>query len=82
MCQCMSSKINEVEGKPFTKIERIYPEQDQQVAVRLFKVASTQIGSEVLHQEMYKTSTPLIEIQAQAASLLNIDAQDILVSKL
>ena len=45
-------------------VERIDPEQDQQVAVRLFKVASTQIGSKVPHQEMYKASTPPIEVQA------------------
>ena len=63
-------------------VERIDPQQDQQVTVRLFKVASTQIGSEVPHQEMYKASTPLIEVQAQAASLLNIDAQDVQVLKL
>ena len=44
-------------------VERIDPEQDQQVAVRLFKVASTQIGSEVPHQEMYEASTPPIEVQ-------------------
>ena len=86
MCQCTSSKINEVEGKPFTKIdflvERIDPEQDQHVATRLFKVASTQIGSKVPHQDTYEVSTPPIEVQAQAASLLNIDAQDVQVSKL
>ena len=28
-------------------IEKVVPEEDQQVAVRLFNVASTQIGSEV-----------------------------------
>ena len=61
-------KNNEVEGKPFTEIdflvERVDPEQDQQVAARLFKVASTLIGSEVPHQEKYKASTPTIEVQA------------------
>ena len=31
---------------------------------------------------MYKTGTPLIEMQAQAASLLDIDAQDAQVLKL
>ena len=63
-------------------MERIDPEQDQQVAARLFKVASTQIGSKLPHQEMYEASTPPIEVQAQAARLLNIDAQDVQVSKL
>ena len=56
---------------------RVYPEVDPQVAVRLFNVASTQIGSEAQHQEMSKASTPLIEIQACAAYPLSIDAQNI-----
>ena len=47
----------------------------------MFNVASTQIGSEALHQEMPKASTPLIELQAQAC-MLNIDAQDVQVTKL
>ena len=45
-------------------IEKVDPEADLQVAVRLFTVASTQISSEVLHQEMSKASTPPIKIQA------------------
>ena len=50
--------------------------------VRLFEVSSTQIGCEVLHQEMIDESTPPTEVQAQACSLLDIDAQDAQVSKL
>ena len=61
---------------------KIDPEVDPQVAVRLLNVASTQVGYKVLHQEMSKASTPLIEIQAQAACPLNADAQDIQESKL
>ena len=53
-------------------IEKVDPEADWQVAVRLFNVASTQIGSEVQHWEMFKASTPPIEIQACAASPLSI----------
>ena len=45
-------------------VERINPEQDHQIAARLFEEASTQIGCEVPHQKMYKASTPLIEVQA------------------
>ena len=67
-------------------IKRVDPKADPQVAVRLFNVASIQIGSEVLHWEMSKASTqPLYrhtEIQAQTAYPLNIDAQDIQESKL
>ena len=48
----------------------------------MFEVASTQIGCEVLHREMTEESTPLIEVQAQVASLLDINAQDAQVSKL
>ena len=55
---------------------------DLQVAVRLFNVASTQIGSEAQHQEMSEESTPPIEIQACTAHSLNIDAQNIQESKL
>ena len=57
-------------------IEKVDPEEDQQVAVILFNVASTQIGSEVQHQEMSKASTPQIQIQAYTACPLNVDAQD------
>ena len=64
----MSSKISKVKGKPFTKIDflikKVDPEADLQLAVRLFNVASSQIGSKALHQEMSKASTPLIKIQA------------------
>ena len=63
-------------------IEKVDPKVDPQVAVRLFNIASTQIGSEVLHQEMSKASTPPIEIQAQAVCPLNIDAQDVQELKL
>ena len=49
---------------------------DPQVAVQLFNVASTQISSEVQHQEMSEASTPPIEIQAYAACPLSIDAQN------
>ena len=45
-------------------------------------VASTQIGCEVPHQKMYEAGTPLIEVRARAASLLDIDAQDVQVLKL
>ena len=47
----------------------------------MFELASTQIGCEVPHQKMYKAGTPLIEVQAQTASLLDIDAQDAQVLK-
>ena len=57
-------------------IEKVDPEEDQKVAVRLFNVASTQIGSKVQHQEMSKANTPPITIQAYAACSLKIDAQD------
>ena len=63
-------------------IKKVDPEVDLQVAVRLFNVASTQIGSKVQHREMSKASTPLIEIQAYAACPLSIDAQNIQESKL
>ena len=63
-------------------IEKVDSKTDPQVAVRLFNVASTQIDSEVLHWEMSKASTPLIEIQPQAAHPLNIYAQDVQESKL
>ena len=63
-------------------IKKVDPKADPQVAVRLFNVASTQIGSKVLHREMSKASTPPIKIQAQAACPLNIDAQDVQESKL
>ena len=62
--------------------KRIDPEQDRQIAARLFEVASTQIGCEVPHQEIYKAGTPLTEVQAQAASLMDIDTQDAQVLKL
>ena len=82
----MSLRINEIEGKPFTGIiflvERIDPEQDHQIEAKLFEVASTQIGYEVPHWEMNEKSTPPIGVQAQAASLLDINAQDAQVSKL
>ena len=45
-------------------VERINPEQDCQIAARLFEVASTQIGCEVPHQKMYKAGIPPIEVQA------------------
>ena len=41
-------------------IEKVDPEADLQVAVRMFNVASTQIGSEVQHREMLEESTPPI----------------------
>ena len=53
-----------------------------QVAVRLFNVAPTQVGSEVQHQDMSEASTPLIEIQACAACPLSVDAQNAQESKL
>ena len=55
---------------------------DSQVAVRLFNVASTQIGSEVQHQEMFKASTSPIKIQAHAVCPLSVDAQNAQESKL
>ena len=63
-------------------VKRIDPEQDHQIVARLFEVASTQIGCEVPHQKIYEGSTPPIEVQAQAASLLDIDAPDVQVLKL
>ena len=45
-------------------VERIDPEQNRQIAARLFEVASTQIGCEVPHQKMYEAGTPPIEVQA------------------
>ena len=63
-------------------VKRIDPEQDRQIAARLFEVASTQIGCEVPHQKMYEAGTPPIEVEAQAASLLDIDTQDAQVLKL
>ena len=62
-------------------IKKVDPEADPQVAVRLFNVASTQIGSGVQHQEMLKASTPLMEIQAHTACLLSINAQNAQESK-
>ena len=58
------------------------PKMDLQVAVRLFNVASAQIGSEVQHWEMLEASTPLIEIQAYAACPLRVDAQNVQELKL
>ena len=76
----MSLKISEVEGKPFTKIlfliEKADPEADLQIAVRLFNVASTQMGSEIQHQEMFKASTSPIEKQACLACSLSINVQN------
>ena len=48
----------------------------------MFEVASTQIGCEVPHQKMYEAGTPPIEVQAPAASLLDISAQDAQALKL
>ena len=55
---------------------------DPQVAVRLFNVASNQIGSKFQHQEMSEVSTQLIGIQAYTACQLSVDAQNIQESKL
>ena len=63
-------------------VERVDPEQDHQTVVRSFEVASTQIGCGVPHWEMTEESTPLIEVQARSACLLDIDAQDSQVLKL
>ena len=83
---CTSSKISEVKGKPFTRIdfliEKVDPEVDLQVAVRLFNVAPTKIGSEVQHQEMSEASTSPIETQACAACPLSVEAQNAQESKL
>ena len=43
-------------------VKRIDPEQDHQIAARLFEVASIKI---VPHQKMYEAGTPLIEVQAR-----------------
>ena len=43
------SKANPSPKLTLPKIEKVDPEVDLQVAVRLFNVASTQIGSDVLH---------------------------------
>ena len=53
-------------------IEKVDLEANPQVAVRLFNVVSTQIGSEV---------PPPIKIQAYTACPLNINAQNIQESK-
>ena len=45
-------------------VERIDPEQDRQIAARLFEVVSTQKGCKVPHQKMYEAGTPPIEVQA------------------
>ena len=63
-------------------VERVNPEQDHEIAARLFEVASTLIGCGVPHREMNAESTPPNEVQARAASLMSIDAQDAQVSKL
>ena len=63
-------------------IAKVDPKVDLQVAVRLLNVASTQISSEVQHREMLEASTPPIKIQAYAACLLSIDAQNVKESKL
>ena len=44
--------------------------------MRLFIVASTHLNPEAQHCERHKASTPPIEVQAQAASTLVIDALD------
>ena len=62
-------------------IEKVDPEADLQVAVRLFNVASTQIGSRVQHHEMLEASTPLKEIQAHVACPLSNNAQNAQESK-
>ena len=54
---------------------------DPQVAVRLFNVTSTQIGSGVQHHEMFEASTPLKEIQAHAACPLSVNAKNAQESK-
>ena len=80
----MSSKISKVEGKPFTEIDsssKVNSEADQQVAVRLFNVTSTQIGSGVQYHEMLEASTPAKEIQAHVACPLSINAQNAQESK-
>ena len=77
MCLCTSSKISKVKGKPFTlPNQKVDPEGDPQVAVRLFNVASTQIGSGVKHHETLEASTPPKEIQAHVACPLSINAQN------
>ena len=63
-------------------IEKVDPEEDLKVAMRLFNVASTQLNAEVQCCEMHEASSPLIEVQEQAASTLAIDAQDDQESKL
>ena len=57
-------------------IEKVDPEADLQFAIRLFNVASTQIGSGVQHNWMFEASTPLKEIQAHAACPLSVNAQN------
>ena len=57
-------------------IEKVDPKADPQVAIRLFNVSSTQIGSGVQHHEMFEASTPPKEIQAHAACTLSINAQN------
>ena len=62
-------------------IGKVDPKADPQVAVRLFNVASTEIGSGVQHHEMFEASTSLKEIQAHAACPLSINAQNTQESK-
>ena len=63
-------------------MEKVNPEQDREIVAKSFEVASTLIGYGVPHQQMNAEGTPLIEVQARAASLMDIDAQDVQVSKL
>ena len=73
---------NQQDRRQTILIEGVDPKADPQVAVRLFNVASTQIGSEVKHQEVSEASTQPIKIQACAACPLSIDAQNTQESKL
>ena len=62
-------------------IEKVYLEADPQVAVRLFNVASTQIGSGAKYHGMFKASTLLKEIQVHTACPLSVKAQNAHESK-
>ena len=62
-------------------IVKVNSKADMQVAVRLFNVASTQIGSGVQHFEMFKASTSPKEIQAHVACPLRVSAQNAQESK-
>ena len=67
-------------GNQLFIIEKVDPEANPQVAVRLFDVAS-EISSRAQHHEMFEASTPPKETQAHVASPLSVKAQNALELK-